>query len=151
MAVRSQTPSTKAAKITSRTTPPKHDVFQAIADPTRRKLLHLLSDQEMPVTVISNQFPMTRTAVSKHLRILAEAGLVKERKVGRETRFRLEPEPLLELKRWLAYYERYWENKLVSLKRFVELLLEGRSSVLPFYLCQNRHFCLVRFQMALYN
>jgi DNA-binding transcriptional ArsR family regulator len=99
---------------------PKHDVFQAIADPTRRVLLRLLDDQELPVTVISGHFPMTRTAVSKHLRILADAGLVKERKVGRETRYRLDPEPLLELKRWLAYYERYWENKLEALKRFVE-------------------------------
>lgn len=99
---------------------PKHDVFQAIADPTRRKLLHLLGDEEMPVTVISGHFPMSRTAVSKHLRILADAGLVKDRKVGRETRYRLDPEPLLELKRWLAYYERYWENKLSALKRLVE-------------------------------
>ncbi|KRE66119.1 ArsR/SmtB family transcription factor [Paenibacillus sp. Soil750] len=98
----------------------KHDVFQAIADPTRRHLLQLLGDQEMPVTVISGHFPMSRTAVSKHLRILAEAGLVKERKVGRETRYRLEAEPLMELKRWLSYYERYWENKLNVLKRFVE-------------------------------
>jgi DNA-binding transcriptional ArsR family regulator len=49
---------------------PKPDVFQAIADPTRRSLLRLLVDQELPVTVISGHFPMTRTAVSKHLRIL---------------------------------------------------------------------------------
>lgn len=99
---------------------PKHDVFQAIADPTRRGLLRLLVDQEMPVTVISSHFPMTRTAVSKHLRILAEAGLVKERKVGRETRYRLDADPLLELKRWLAFYERYWENNLSALKRYIE-------------------------------
>jgi DNA-binding transcriptional ArsR family regulator len=98
----------------------KHDVFQAIADPTRRQLLRLLGDQEMPVTVISGHFPMSRTAVSKHLRILAEAGLVKGRKVGRETRYRLEPEPLLELKQWLAYYERFWENKMAVLKHYVE-------------------------------
>lgn len=98
----------------------KHDVFQAIADPTRRQVLNLLREQELPVTVISGHFPMSRTAVSKHLRILADAGLVKERKVGRETRYRLEAEPLMELKRWLSYYERYWENKLNALKRFVE-------------------------------
>ncbi|WP_372663560.1 ArsR/SmtB family transcription factor [Cohnella sp.] len=94
---------------------PKHDVFQAIADPTRRGLLRLLVDQEMPVTVISSHFPMTRTAVSKHLRILAEA-----RKVGRETRYRLDADPLIEMKRWLAFYEHYWENKMVALKRYVE-------------------------------
>ncbi|MBP1992676.1 ArsR/SmtB family transcription factor [Paenibacillus eucommiae] len=99
---------------------PKHDVFQAIADPTRRGLLKLLGDQEMPVTLISGHFPMSRTAVSKHLRILADAGLVRERKVGRETRYRLDPEPLMELKRWLAYYEQYWGNKMAALKLFVE-------------------------------
>jgi DNA-binding transcriptional ArsR family regulator len=100
---------------------PKHDVFQAIADPTRRQLLQLLGErEEMPVTTLSGHFPMSRTAVSKHLRILSDAGLVKERKVGRETRYRLDPDPLLELKRWLSYYERYWENKLAALQRFVE-------------------------------
>jgi|HigsolmetaGSP12D_1036236.scaffolds.fasta_scaffold00535_4 DNA-binding transcriptional ArsR family regulator len=98
----------------------KHDVFQAIADPTRRRLLELLAEQEMPVTVISGHFPMSRTAVSKHLRILSDAGLVRERKAGRETRYRLQPEPLLELKRWLSYYERYWDNKLAALKWYVE-------------------------------
>ncbi|WP_042166268.1 ArsR/SmtB family transcription factor [Paenibacillus gorillae] len=99
---------------------PTQDVFQAIADPTRRSLLKLLVDQELPVNVISGHYPMSRTAVSKHLRILADAGLVKERKVGRETRYRLDAEPLRELKRWLAYYERFWENKLGALKRLVE-------------------------------
>jgi DNA-binding transcriptional ArsR family regulator len=100
--------------------PHKHDVFQAIADPTRRKLLRLLADKEMPVTAISSHFPISRTAVSKHLRILADAGLVKERKVGRETRYRLEPTPLLELKEWLSFYERFWENKMAMLKHYVE-------------------------------
>jgi DNA-binding transcriptional ArsR family regulator len=98
----------------------KHDVFQAIADPTRREVLKLLVDQEMPVTAISGHFPISRTAVSKHLRILSEAGLVKERKVGRETRYRLETQPLQELRSWLQYYERYWENKLSALQRLVE-------------------------------
>ncbi|PWK16503.1 ArsR/SmtB family transcription factor [Tumebacillus permanentifrigoris] len=99
---------------------PKHDVFQAIADPTRRELLKLLVDKELPVTVISGYFPMTRTAVSKHLRILSEAGLVREQKVGRETRYSLQAEPLLELKHWLSPYERFWENKLNLLKQLVE-------------------------------
>ncbi|TXK84506.1 helix-turn-helix transcriptional regulator [Paenibacillus sp. N3.4] len=109
----------------------KHDVFQAIADPTRRQVLKLLGEQEMPVTVISGHFPMSRTAVSKHLRILADAGLVKERKVGRETRYRLDAEPLMELKRWLAFYERYWENKLNVLKRFVEADGEDSNNLFP--------------------
>jgi DNA-binding transcriptional ArsR family regulator len=99
---------------------PKHDVFQAIADPTRRSLLKLLIDQELPVTVISGQYPISRTAVSKHLRILAEAGLVKERRVGRETRYQMDLEPLQELKKWLSYYELFWDNKMSALKLLVE-------------------------------
>ncbi|GGD84494.1 ArsR/SmtB family transcription factor [Paenibacillus nasutitermitis] len=99
---------------------PKHDVFQAIADPTRRSMLMLLDGKELPVNSITGHYPMTRTAVSKHLRILTDAGLLRERKVGRETRYRLDPEPLLELKRWLAYYERYWDNKMSALRRYVE-------------------------------
>ncbi|KAF9118555.1 hypothetical protein BGX30_004492, partial [Mortierella sp. GBA39] len=63
---------------------------------------------------------MSRTAVSKHLRILSEAGLVKERKVGRETRYRLDPGPLQELKDWYSYFERFWENKMAALQHFVE-------------------------------
>ncbi|CRK84461.1 ArsR/SmtB family transcription factor [Neobacillus massiliamazoniensis] len=98
----------------------KHDVFQAVADPTRRKMLKLLSHQEMPVMVITGHFPISRTAVSKHLRVLADAGLVKESKVGRETRYKLNPEPLYELKDWLQYFELFWENKLAALKLFVE-------------------------------
>lgn len=98
----------------------KHDVFQAIADPTRRKLLRLLVDEEMPVNTITEHFPMSRTAVSKHLHVLSDAGLVKERKVGRETRYSLQPEPLQEVKQWISYYERFWENKLNALKNFIE-------------------------------
>jgi len=114
------------------TSAPKHDVFQAIADPTRRKLLRLLVDGEMPVTVISGHFPMSRTAVSKHLHILSDAGLVREQKVGRETRYSLQPEPLLELKRWLSYYEQFWENKMAALKNYVETEdTDGEHPVAP--------------------
>ncbi|MNN40097.1 HTH-type transcriptional regulator [compost metagenome] len=63
---------------------------------------------------------MSRTAVSKHLRVLADAGLVHERKVGRETRYRLDTDPLLELKRWVSYFDRFWENSLSQLKYYVE-------------------------------
>jgi DNA-binding transcriptional ArsR family regulator len=105
-------------KMTSGAT--KHDVFQAIADPTRRALLSLLAEQEMPVNMICSHFPMTRTAVSKHLKILEEAGLLTETKKGRETRYKLQPGGLKELKVWMSYYERFWDNKLAALKKFVE-------------------------------
>lgn len=99
---------------------PKYDVFQAIADPTRRKMLRLLAGHELPISEISSYFPMSRTAVSKHLRVLAEAELIKGRKHGREKLFTLHPAPLKELKQWLAFYEQYWSNKLSQLKFYVE-------------------------------
>ncbi len=99
---------------------PKYDVFQAIADPTRRKILQLLSEKELPITDLSSHFPMSRTAVSKHLRILSEAELIRGRKIGREKRYQLQLEPLKELKQWLSYYERFWDNKLAMLKQFIE-------------------------------
>ena len=103
------------------TAAPKYDVFQAIADPTRRKLLHLLTEErELSVNVISSNFPMSRTAVSKHLHVLESAGLVTERKIGRETRYSLQAAPLRELKDWVVYYEQFWDNKLAILKHLVE-------------------------------
>lgn len=98
----------------------KHDVFQAIADPTRRKVLQLLSKKELPISEITSHFPISRTAIVKHLHILSEAKLVKGRKEGREKLYSLQPEPLAEVKDWLSYYERFWENKLSMLKYLVE-------------------------------
>lgn len=98
----------------------KYDVFQAIADPTRREVLRLLADKEMPISQITSHFPISRTAIAKHLHILTEAELVSGRKVGREKIYRLHPEPLTELKQWLSFYERFWSNKLSILKHVVE-------------------------------
>ncbi|AZB41820.1 ArsR family transcriptional regulator [Bacillus sp. FJAT-42376] len=98
----------------------KHDVFQAIADPTRRKVLQLLSEKELPISEITSHFPISRTAIVKHLHILSEAELIKGHKSGREKIYRLHPEPLAELKDWLAYYERFWENKLSVMKHLAE-------------------------------
>ncbi|KQL52274.1 ArsR family transcriptional regulator [Heyndrickxia shackletonii] len=98
----------------------KHDVFQAVADPTRRKMLIMLADKEMPIASIAEQFPISRTAVNKHLHVLADAGLVQSKKVGRETRYKLQPEPLKELQKWLSFFEKYWADRLSALKEFVE-------------------------------
>lgn len=121
---------------------PRRDVFQAIADPTRRQLLRLLAEQELPVTAITGHFAMTRTAVSKHLQVLSEAGLVRKQRVGRETRYTLQPDPLLELKRWLSYYERFWDNKMAALKRYVEGEATGATE------CDVRPHCVPRQQLT---
>lgn len=98
----------------------KYDVFQAIADPTRRKVLQLLSERELPISEITSHFSISRTAIAKHLHILSEAELVSGRKVGREKRYRLQPESLTELQQWLSYFEQFWNNKLSILKYEVE-------------------------------
>jgi DNA-binding transcriptional ArsR family regulator len=98
----------------------KHDVFQAIADPTRREVLRLLAHKEMPISSITAHFPISRTAVVKHLHILSEAKLVSARKEGREKLYSLQPEPLEEVQEWLSYYEQFWSNKLSILKHLVE-------------------------------
>ncbi|ENQ3077009.1 ArsR/SmtB family transcription factor [Bacillus sp. WLY-B-L8] len=97
-----------------------YDVFQAIADPTRREVLRLLAEKELPISEITSHFPISRTAVTKHLHILSEAKLVSGKKVGREKIYQLQPEPLQELKQWLLFYEQFWNNKLSILKHVVE-------------------------------
>lgn len=80
------------------------DVYDAVADPTRRKLLQILADvDELPLHEITVHFDMGRTAVSKHLSILKEADLVVARKVGRETRYRLNANPLKEIRDWVSF------------------------------------------------
>ncbi len=99
---------------------PKHDVFQAIAEPTRREVLRLLSEQDLTIAEIAEQFPISRTAIAKHLHILTEAELVQGTKQGRKKLYRLQPEPLAEIKDWIAYFDQFWLNKLSMLKYTVE-------------------------------
>ncbi|QAS52958.1 ArsR/SmtB family transcription factor [Halobacillus litoralis] len=100
----------------------ERDVFVAIADPTRRKLIRLLadSDEDLPLYELTPHFEMGRTAVSKHLTVLKEANLVVNRKKGRETRFKLNPGPLQEVKDWLAFYEKFWNERASILKNILE-------------------------------
>lgn len=98
----------------------KHDVFQAIADPTRRHMLRLLAENEMPIAAIVDRFPITRTAVNKHLHVLSDAGLVVSRRIGRETRYQMRATPLVEVKQYVAFFEQYWDEKLSALVKFVE-------------------------------
>jgi DNA-binding transcriptional ArsR family regulator len=97
------------------------DVYDAIADPTRRRLIRLLAEtEEIPLHEIVAQFQMGRTAVSKHLTILKEAGLVLDRKVGRETRLRLNASPLREIQEWVAYYSKFWRTNMFRLNQLFE-------------------------------
>jgi len=90
-------------------------VFAAISDPTRRELLDLLAEREYAVNDLVSRFEVSQPAVSHHLRILREAGLVKKRQAGRQRLYRLEARPLREVYDWVAHYERFWTEKLDAL------------------------------------
>ncbi|MDD9268182.1 ArsR/SmtB family transcription factor [Paenibacillus sp. GCM10023248] len=98
-----------------------HDVYDAVADPTRRKLLQLLANaEELPLHELLVHFEMGRTAVSKHLAILKEAHLVIDRKVGRETRYRLNAGPLQEIQDWVSFYEKFWKTNMLRLDQLLK-------------------------------
>jgi DNA-binding transcriptional ArsR family regulator len=90
-------------------------VFEAIADPTRRALLDLLAQREHSVGDLVGFFNVTQPAVSHHLAILRKAGLVRNRRAGRQRLYRLHGIPLREVYEWVAHYERFWTGKLAAL------------------------------------
>jgi DNA-binding transcriptional ArsR family regulator len=94
--------------------------FQALADPTRRAVLDLLRRGSQPAGEIARAFPVSRPAISKHLRLLRRAHLVREHREGRNRVYQLNPEPLRAVDSWLDQYRRFWTANLDSLKAFVE-------------------------------
>ena len=96
------------------------DVFTAIAHPVRRQILDMLAAGDLPVSGIAAPFAATRPAISQHLRVLLDAGLVSEQRFGRERVYRLQPDKLAEAQRWLNKYERFWRDKLAKLGDLLE-------------------------------
>ena len=94
--------------------------FSALADPTRRAVLDLLRKGRQPAGQIAQAFPISRPAISKHLRLLRRAHLVDEHRVGRNRFYHLNPEPLRAVDSWLEQYRRFWSTSLANLKAFVE-------------------------------
>jgi DNA-binding transcriptional ArsR family regulator len=99
---------------------PDTDVYTAIADPTRRRILDLLAQAEQSVTELAAPFEMSRPAVSQHLRVLREAGLVSEHRSGRQRIYQLEPAGLREVDLWLASYQRFWRNRFAALGEYLD-------------------------------
>lgn len=95
------------------------DVYLAIADPTRRRILRLLAGEKMSVTEIARRFPVTRPAISQHLAVLRDAGLVAYSKEGRSRFYRVRAEPLAEVVDWLATFDAFWDEKLAGLSRYL--------------------------------
>lgn len=96
------------------------DVFRAVADPTRRAILDRLRAGPTPVNTLAGDFDQTRPAISKHLRVLREARLVSETRVGRERLYRLHPAPLQQVAGWIEGYRAFWLTNLTHLKRYLE-------------------------------
>src|SRR5215813_9183871 len=94
--------------------------FQALADPTRREVLDLLRRGSQPAGQIASAFPVSRPAISKHLRLLRRAHLVREHREGRHRVYQLNPEPLRAVDSWIEQYRTFWSANLASLKSFVE-------------------------------
>lgn len=95
-------------------------IFEALADPTRREILDLLSDRDRTAGEIADRFEVSRSAVSRHLRVLREAGLVQREKAAQWRVYRLNPEALREVDRWIGRYRVFWAARLHALKRVVE-------------------------------
>lgn len=91
--------------------------LMALADPTRRAILHRLSQGEARVTDLAEPFPMSLNAVSKHIRVLERAQLVQRRRVGREHRLSLDPRPLEDLAGWIGRMRSFWSTSLDALER----------------------------------
>lgn len=95
-------------------------IFHALADPTRREILDLLRTTERSAGEVAERFPVSRPAVSRHLRVLRQAGLVVQRKEAQSRVYRLAPDGLREVDRWLDRYRMFWTARMHNLRRFVE-------------------------------
>lgn len=95
----------------------RRDVFQAIADPTRRAIILLIASQAMTPNAIAEHFDITRQAVSKHLRILTECQLLKQEQAGREIYYQLNGTKIQEIDKWLEEFKKIWESRFNELDK----------------------------------
>jgi len=96
------------------------DVFSALADQNRRKILMMLVEGGLTVNSIAEEFTFSRPAVSKHLKVLLKTNLVSSRQEGRERYYNINVEPLNEVRDWMKFYDKFWDKKLQALKNYVE-------------------------------
>ena len=102
---------------------PAPDVFQAIGDPSRRHILKLLSKESLPINSLVENFDMSRPAVSKHIKILCDAGFISIEDVGRERFCTLNKDGFAKLQKWVNFFDGFWDTKLKKL----EMLLDKKS------------------------
>ena len=105
----------------------RRDIFQAIADPTRRAIIALIALQAMTPNAIAENFNTTRQAVSKHLRILTECELVKQEQQGREIYYSLEIKKMKEIDKWLDQFRKLWENRFNQLDNVLSTIKKQKK------------------------
>ena len=105
----------------------KRDVFQAIADPNRRAIIGLLANQKLTVNAVAESFPISRPAVSRHLKILKECGLVVVRRQGRERYCEVRLDKLYEVADWIEQYQKIWEQRLNRLDQYLSELQKEKK------------------------
>ena len=100
----------------------RRDVFQAIADPTRREIIHMLAKESLNLNAVSDRFDISRPAISKHIKILTECGLITIHQQGRERVCEAKLDSLNEVSTWVQQYRQFWEDKMDALEVYLATL-----------------------------
>ncbi len=100
----------------------RRDVFQAIADPLRRDIIKLLAEEALTINAVAEKFDVSRPAISKHLRILNECGIIEINQKGRERYCQIQPKNLIPAFLWIGQYKSLWEDKIDSFEQYLNKL-----------------------------
>jgi DNA-binding transcriptional ArsR family regulator len=105
----------------------RRDVFQAIADPTRRQIIELLANEVMTLNTIANNFKISRPAVSQHIKILSECGIIEVETIGRERYCKVQPQSLIPAFLWLEQYQKQWVERIDSFENYVNKMQSNQK------------------------
>jgi DNA-binding transcriptional ArsR family regulator len=106
----------------------RRDVFQAIADPTRRAIIHMIAGQSLNLNAVADRFDISRPAISKHIKILTECGLIVIKQQGRERYCEAKLAKLNEVSHWVDQYKQFWNAKLDSLELYLDALQQKEAA-----------------------
>lgn len=106
----------------------RRDVFQAIADPTRRSILGLLALQSLTLNAVAENYNISRPAISKHIKVLTECGLVEIKQEGRERYCTAKLDKLSEVNAWITQYKQFWEGKLDALEQYLDKIQKEKKN-----------------------
>ena len=109
----------------------RRDVFQAIADPTRREIINLIAHKQMNLNAIADKFDMSRPAISQHIKILIECGLIGVNRQGRERYCEVKAAPLSEVAQWVEQYRQLWEEKFSRLDALLAVMKVEENKTSP--------------------